>query len=1142
MHGKNIQIKYQQIYRQIVRKHRLLNLRQIGARTLRFLSITGAAVAAFLLINLLFDVSPVVRLTFAGLLILWSLVYSVMRIFPRVKEIFRPSVEEIFFTAKQLGMTEPSVQDALLNYLQIYQNRSSHTSPMLKNLALEQLYRRFSHFEFSLSLRAATLLRRGRLFLIELLAVLLIYLIFPETVGLALKKIVLPWKNIRTPVPVQIYNHTGNRTVLKNDPLVLAGEYRGEKPKKLFLVLEDTTGAETSSPEQTTQKITLPVPPRGKFEYRLEHVRTPFRYYFSAEINPSRFRNQVAQSTVGKVSVIERPVVRNLQLKIEPPSYTGLPEQLLTPNEGEITALAGSRVSLHVESDKQLSRAYLLFGDSTRVPLKIAGHTANGKFTVSRNTRYSIHIFDSDSIANGQPVVYNVYPIPDEAPFAEFKQPGADVDLEEELSVPLFVEMRDDYGFKGLWLKGDLIRAGSSGDTSRFRQKLPYKILQRGKAFSQINWDLTTFFMVPDDYIRYRAEVWDNDAVHGPKIFQSRVFTIRLPSLLEMLEQTDKNQEERLEDVKDIVQNSKELKKKLEELRRELKKGSRMNWEQKQEAKEQLNKQQKALDRLSELNKELENTIQKLDRNKLLSPETLEKYFELQKMIQELATPELKAAMQKLQEALEKANPEQIRQAMKQFQFSVEKFEQNVERAYELLKRVQLEQKMDELVNLSEKLTKEQQEMNRQLEKEKPTAEKAQQLGAKEKDIEKQAEYLKKEIGETNKEMQELLNQLSEMLQKAESFMEEEQMTGQMQQMQQQMQNQDFQSARKSGKQLKSKMEMLKNMLQMARKNMTNLQKEMLAKDMQKAMQEMLATSFQQEALAKQSSKISSASSQVTKIARKQAQIKENTGQLIRQLVELSNKTFFLSPQMNQLMANILRNINKSIQQLENRNVRRAAKAQRSAMAGFNQALLSLQNSMQQMAQASSASGFQEFMQQMQQMAGQQGQLNQESMSLFQKAQNGRMQLSPDDLGRLAAQQEMIHQSMEQLAQKMGNRRDVLGRLGEMGKEMEEVVKQLKAQRLDRKVIERQERILSRLLDAQKSIREKEYSKKRRAEWEKQKLVRSPAELQQDLLRKEDRLRKALMDALQEGYTPEYRELIKLYFETLSRQNPANQQ
>ena len=242
MHEKNIQIKYQQIYRQIVRKHRLLNLRQIGARTLRFLSITGAAVAAFLLINLLFDVSPVVRLTFAGLLILWSLVYSVMRIFPRVKEIFRPSVEEIFFTAKQLGMTEPSVQDALLNYLQIYQNRSSHTSPMLKNLALEQLYRRFSHFEFSLSLRAATLLRRGRLFLIELLAVLLIYLVFPETVGLALKKIVLPWKNIRTPVPVQIYNHTGNRTVLKNDPLVLAGEYRGEKPKKLFLVLEDTTG------------------------------------------------------------------------------------------------------------------------------------------------------------------------------------------------------------------------------------------------------------------------------------------------------------------------------------------------------------------------------------------------------------------------------------------------------------------------------------------------------------------------------------------------------------------------------------------------------------------------------------------------------------------------------------------------------------------------------------------------------------------------------------------------------------------------------------------------------------------------------------------------------------------------------------
>ena len=89
---------------------------------------------------------------------------------------------------------------------------------------------------------------------------------------------------------------------------------------------------------------------------------------------------------------------------------------------------------------------------------------------------------------------------------------------------------------------------------------------------------------------------------------------------------------------------------------------------------------------------------------------------------------------------------------------------------------------------------------------------------------------------------------------------------------------------------------------------------------------------------------------------------------------------------------------------------------------------------------------------------------------------------------------------------------------------------------MDRKVIERQERILSRLLDAQKSIREKEYSKKRIAEREKQIVGKSPPNLKQTILNNEDYLRKELMDALDEGYSAEYKEYIKKYFEKLYRQ------
>ena len=93
---------------------------------------------------------------------------------------------------------------------------------------------------------------------------------------------------------------------------------------------------------------------------------------------------------------------------------------------------------------------------------------------------------------------------------------------------------------------------------------------------------------------------------------------------------------------------------------------------------------------------------------------------------------------------------------------------------------------------------------------------------------------------------------------------------------------------------------------------------------------------------------------------------------------------------------------------------------------------------------------------------------------------------------------------------------------------------------MDRRVIERQERILSRLLDAQKSIREKEYSRKREAEREMVRIVKSPPELRWELLQQEDRLRRELMKALEEGYSQEYREYIKSYFDILSRRKIQN--
>jgi hypothetical protein len=140
----------------------------------------------------------------------------------------------------------------------------------------------------------------------------------------------------------------------------------------------------------------------------------------------------------------------------------------------------------------------------------------------------------------------------------------------------------------------------------------------------------------------------------------------------------------------------------------------------------------------------------------------------------------------------------------------------------------------------------------------------------------------------------------------------------------------------------------------------------------------------------------------------------------------------------------------------------------------------------------------------------------------------------------MAAQQQAIKQAMEEMSDQMGNRSDILGRLNEMGGEMEEVIQDMLENNIDRRTIDRQRQILSRMLDAQKSVREREHSKKRQAERAKQYIAKDPGSIKnfEDVSQKE--LQDALKKALSEGYHSDYQRLIEIYFKELSSQKAKN--
>ena len=176
---------------------------------------------------------------------------------------------------------------------------------------------------------------------------------------------------------------------------------------------------------------------------------------------------------------------------------------------------------------------------------------------------------------------------------------------------------------------------------------------------------------------------------------------------------------------------------------------------------------------------------------------------------------------------------------------------------------------------------------------------------------------------------------------------------------------------------------------------------------------------------------------------------------------------------------------------------------------------------MQQLAQSGSGTGFEQYMEQMQQMAQQQGGINSETLSLMP---GGRKQNS-DAMRRLAARQKQLRDAMEKMQKEMAGKHDSNSRMDGITKEMDEVLKDLKNTRISRRTIERQQRILSRMLDSQRSMREREYSKQRKSKSGVDLTRLGPSGLPVNLGERDELLNRELMNALKEGYSKDYQEI-----------------
>jgi len=923
----------------------------------------------------------------------------------------------------------------------------------------------------------------------------------------------------------------GDTTVIKGQNARVIVKYNGPEIQTCKIVYWNATLPEN-------KQITAMRQAQGRYFFDFKNIRSEMVYAVQAEPKNRHLAHDIFTTRDYRINVRIPPEVQEVQITLQPPSYTRMPRTMLEKNVGDFSAVPGTKTVMRIRTNKELlSNAWLEFDAGKPKEIRLRGSSGTAEFFVWQEDSYRIFLQDTSGLKNMEPITYHISLLPDDPPQVEIIQPGQDIESVPDAILPIKIIATDDFGIRELWLTYRILSQGQAvGDTTWKHFNVPLTGIDLTRVESAYQFDFNQLPLAFGDVIEYFARVTDN---RPRKLQESRspVYKITFPTLDEMFQAFEQDQEQQNDRMKEVAEQAKELKQKLEEIEREMRREQKVDWEKKQQMEKALQRQKEMNEKVDEIRKNLEEAVKKLEENNLLSPEVLKKYQQLQELFREVVSPELLAAMQKLQNALEKPDPESVRQALQQFKINQEAFEKSIERTMELLRQVQFEQKLDQLVQRAKELKEQQEKISETLqEQKKPGKDELEQTAKRQAQQEQKLRQFARELENfRQEEMLAKYPQTQQMLDSLAGRLEEQRLGQQMQQVNQALKEQNISRAANQSQQVQNQLEQMEQALRQSQQSMQASHKQEIKKQMVQIMRRLLKLSQQEEALRKQTQRLSSTSDRFNSVAERQERVRRNLLKTVNDLLRLSRQTFFVSPRMNSLLNRAHRNMLQALDQLSERNQSGASRSETQAMGALNKSAMQMRQSISQLDQSQSGTGFEQFMEQLKQMAKAQGQINGQSMSLFQGQGNKGTysQEQQAQMRRLAARQAALRQALQKMDEEMGQRNDLLGRMGKTAEEMEKVVQDLLKNNLNRQTIQRQQRILSRLLDAQKSMKEKEYSKKRKAERPENYLAKDPRVLGPTGDADKKRIEQAMRRALQEGYGKDMRILIENYFNQL---------
>jgi hypothetical protein len=999
--------------------------------------------------------------------------------------------------AKIIGKYYTKIDDKLLNIIQLHGTDKDNS---LIRASINQNARFIANYNFkeSVSIKKGT--RKIAPYLIGAIIILFfVRLSSPDIIKDGSYRVLRYQENFTPPAPFNFLLVAPQLNGYKGDTFDVELRIEGNSlPDKVYI-------------SKQGNKFLMDKIARNLYKYSFNQVQVDIPFHFEAS---------TYQSSAYLIKVSDRPLIKDMLIEADYPEYIKISDEKFF-NASNLNIPAGTKLKWTLNTQSANKVSVLMQQDNGISTDDLAG--ANDLYTYSKaaiqDFKYQFNI-ENKQKQQEQSGQQKITVIPDNHPEIDL-QPI--VDSTYFSTIIIEGEIGDDYGFTTL----KLFYSTSKSDNKN-RQFISVNIPFTKDVNSQkyfFDWSIDSVFKDTNDQLTYYTEVWDNDQLQGPKSSQSVLFQLKYPTEETISTSISKSSQQTDNQFVKSISTAKDLENQLTKLDEILKTKQALSFDDKQLIKAILEQSEELNNKLQRIQDQLIENANKREKFSDPNEQLLEKNKELLERVGEMQSNKEKELMEKINELLQKTDKsDELQESASELNKKQKNKLKELERLMQLFQRLEIEYALSETNRDLKKLAKEQKNLASDSAKNTDTV-----LDEQE-EINNAFEKVKEKLDD--------LKDKNQQLDRPSAIKDTKSLENEIDQSQQEsIQNlQNGEDAKESQQRSGEKMSQMSETMQQMQAGMQGEQLKENVDNLRDIVDNLLKLSFRQEDIMSSLRQINASDPRFLILSERQLNLKDDGKIIEDSLTALAKRVFQIEAIVTKEMSGLKESIDNTITALQIREDNKAVSYQQQSMEHTNNLALLLDDIIQQMQmQMQSQGGQQSANDQQASPSEMQKSINQKTQQLSDGQKSGR-ELA-EGLAEIAAEQARLRKLTDELLKNSDDGSKPGGDgISDIIKEMEAIEESLVNKRLNTELINRQERLVTKLLEAENASNEQEEENEREAQTAKNYTdKRTPRIIEEYLNKRKTEIEQ--LNATPPSLSPYYKDALVEYYKRIKSEN-----